>query len=288
MAQPLREDEGQERRDWHRLFGLLLTDLFTDSPFAVEPEKDLSHQQQYLDVLVLRIRKGRFVGQLPDGLEDLAPHNLITFKSHHEPLDDWALKELTGHYVSYRKLLRTKKGLLLPESEFRLYAVCSRYPHNLAQQVPWERVQEGIYRCRRGTDVIKVIVAGQLPQVEHNAPLHLFSAVREQVAYGARHYQQCSATTSSLIAQLFTRYEGEGIAMPYTMDDFIRDFTKEHWSDLTPEERRQLLQSLPPEERLAGLAPEEIEAYLKRLREASAESSPKSKSGSKPKKRPKS
>jgi hypothetical protein len=27
--------------DWHRLFGLLLTDFFTGSPFVVEMEKDL-------------------------------------------------------------------------------------------------------------------------------------------------------------------------------------------------------------------------------------------------------
>ena len=29
-------------RDWHRLFGLLLTDFFSGSPFAVEVERDLS------------------------------------------------------------------------------------------------------------------------------------------------------------------------------------------------------------------------------------------------------
>jgi hypothetical protein len=91
--------------DWHRLFGLLLTDFFTDSPFVVELEKDLSRHQQLLDVVILRRGKGRFARRLPDGLDDLAAHNLITFKSHHEALDDWALKELTGHYVNYRKQL---------------------------------------------------------------------------------------------------------------------------------------------------------------------------------------
>jgi hypothetical protein len=34
-------------RDWHRLFGLLLTDFFTGSPFTVEVERDLSQQQQF-------------------------------------------------------------------------------------------------------------------------------------------------------------------------------------------------------------------------------------------------
>src|SRR5262249_33482605 len=163
---------------------------------------------------ILRRGKGRFAGRLPDGLDDLAAHNLITFKSHQEALDDWALKELTGHYVNYRKQLGPEKGPLLPEGDFRLYAVCSRYPHNLANEGPWERLQEGVYRCRRGTDVIRVVVAGQLPKAEHNAMLHLFSASAERVAYGAGSYRQRSEQTSTLLDRLFEGYQREGIAMP--------------------------------------------------------------------------
>jgi hypothetical protein len=277
--------------DWHRLFGLLLTDFFTGSPFVVELEKDLSLKQQFLDVIILRKRPGRFAGRLPDGLDDLAPHNLITFKSHQEALDDWTLKELTGHYVNYRKQLSAPGEPLLPESDFRLYAVCSRYPHNLASAVPWEEQQPGVYHCRRGTDVIRVIVAGQLPRAEHNAPLHLFSGSAEQLAYGATHYRQRSEATSTLLYQLLKRYHGEEFAMPYTMEDFKRDFVKEHLKDLTPQETLEAFQRLPAEKqrealrglsadrRLEGLSPEEIEDYLKRLRKASSSSPEKRKSG---------
>jgi hypothetical protein len=93
----------KDRMNWHRLFGLLLTDFFTGSPFVVELEKDLSLQKQLLDIAILRKRPGRFTGRLPDGFDNLATHNLITFKSHREALDDWTLKEMTGHYVNYRK-----------------------------------------------------------------------------------------------------------------------------------------------------------------------------------------
>jgi hypothetical protein len=55
----------EELRDWHRLFGLLLTDFFTGSPFTVEVERDLSTQQQFLDVAIVRRGRGRFVGRLP-------------------------------------------------------------------------------------------------------------------------------------------------------------------------------------------------------------------------------
>jgi hypothetical protein len=64
-------------RDWHRIFGLLLTDFFAGSPFGVEVERDLSVQRQLLDVAIIRRGRGRFVGRLPDGLEGLRPHNLL-------------------------------------------------------------------------------------------------------------------------------------------------------------------------------------------------------------------
>jgi hypothetical protein len=263
--------------DWHRLFGLLLTDFFTGSPFVVELEKELSLKKQFLDVVILRKGQGRFRGRLPDGLDDLAGHNLITFKSHREALDDWALKELTGHYVNYRKQLGPLGQPLLPEGEFRLYAVCSRYPHNLAQEVPWQELQPGVYQCRRGTDAIRVVVARQLPEVGHNAPLHLFSADPDRVRFGQSHYRRRSGDTSTLLRQLFEGYRREGLAMPYTMEDFRRDYAKAHFKDLTPEERQEALQSVPLEELIKSLPLEEIEKYLQQHREATGSSPEKSK-----------
>src|SRR5262245_57027044 len=118
--------EREALRDWHRLFGLLLTDFFTDSPFVVEVERDLSVQQQLLDVVIVRRGRGRFAGRLPDGLDELRPHDLVTFKSHHEALDGWALKELTGADVAYRKLVSPSPSDLLPDEQFGLYAVAAR------------------------------------------------------------------------------------------------------------------------------------------------------------------
>ena len=58
--------------------------------------------------------------------------------------------------------------------------------------------------------------------------------------------------------------------MSYTMEDFKRDYFKEHFPKLTLEERREVLQSLPaedlrealqslpPEARLAGLSPDAL------------------------------
>ena len=50
--------------------------------------------------------------------------------------------------------------------------------------------------------------------------------------------------------------------MSYTMHDFLRDYIKEHFPQLTPQEQLEVLKSLPPEQRLAGLPPEQRLAGL--------------------------
>jgi hypothetical protein len=201
----------------------------------------------------------------------------MTFKSRHEALDSFAVKELVGADVAYRKLVSPSTSELLPDDQFGLYAVSARFPHNLAGQVPWQRVQAGVYDCRWGTDRIRVVVVGELPQEAHNAPLHLFSAAPELVEFGGRAYQRRSEQTSRLLGQLFEKLRREGFTMSFTMEDFNRQYIKEHFAQLTPEERKEALQklppeermevleALPPEERLAGLSTEQIRRYLDRL-----------------------
>ena len=60
--------------------------------------------------------------------------------------------------------------------------------------------------------------------------------------------------------------------MPYTMEQFRKDYVKAHLPELNPDEVLSMftpedrLKGLAPEDRLEGLAPEEIEAYLKKLK----------------------
>lgn len=114
-----------------------------------------------------------------------------------------------------------------------------------------------MYSCRRGSDQIRIIVARQLPAAEHNALLHLLSAVTEQVVAAARQYRPRSPHSSTLVKKLIAGYLEEGFPKPYTLEDFARDYAMEHFTRLTPKERHELLQKLPPEERLKGLPPEE-------------------------------
>jgi hypothetical protein len=94
-----------------------------------------------------------------------------------------------------------------------------------------------------------VLVAGELPQEAHNAPLHLFSAAPGLVEFGSGAYRRRSEQTRRLLGQLLERLRGEGFAVSFTMEDFNRQYVKEHFKKLTPAERREALESLPPEER---------------------------------------
>jgi hypothetical protein len=131
--------------------------------------------------------------------------------------------------------------------QFRRYAVCARFPHNLSSQVPWHKRQPGVYDCHWATDVVRVIVAGELPREVQNAPLHVFSASPELVEFGRKTYRLRSPNTSMVLGSLFN-LEGEAIGMSYTMEDFLRDFWKKNFSKLTEEQRRQWAESLSPQE----------------------------------------
>jgi hypothetical protein len=210
------------QRPWHRFFGLSWMDFFGGLPVSVTMESDLSLKQQLLDLVIIRKDATPLPRRLPDGFEDLAAHNLVTFKSHQEALDGWALNELIGHYVNYRKQVSPSMQKLLPESDFRLFAVCVRFPHNLAQPVTMEPVRPGVYEVRHFTGKIRLVVVHQLPQEEHNAMLHLFSAQTDLLRYGAEHYRPHSAETSTLLYQLFEKYREEGALMPDQVQQCVR------------------------------------------------------------------
>ena len=122
------------------------------------------------------------------------------------------MKELIGHYVAYRKLVSRSPSELLPEDHFRLYAVCARFPENLAGQVPWQQRQAGVYHCQWATDEVRIVVAGQLSREAQNAPLHLFSASPELVGFGQTAYQRRSEKTSKLLGRCLRGFEGRGSA----------------------------------------------------------------------------
>jgi hypothetical protein len=252
-----------EPTPWHKLFGLSLIDFFRDTPVSVETEKDLSLRKQLLDVVLVRTDAAALPRRLPDGFEELGSHNLITFKSYQEALDGWSLNELVGHYVNYRKQVSPSMQDLLPEVDFRLFAVSIRFPQGLARHIELLPVQPGVYEVRHFTGTLRLVVVRELPQQKNNALLHLFSARSDLVKYAKEHYELRSTETSTLLLQLFRQYELEVALMADALEEFARETIAQLLRELPPEERlkglspEERLKGLPPEERLKGLPPEE-------------------------------
>jgi hypothetical protein len=142
-----------EQRPWHRLFELSLADFFQGSDVEVEPEMDLSRKQQFIDLALIRKGSGAIPRQLPDGFEDLAAHNLVTFKSYQEALTAFSLQELVGHYTHYRPYSAGTSSLLYelfetykedPEMPVKLKEFVQETINKMLKTLPAEKRLEGL------------------------------------------------------------------------------------------------------------------------------------------------
>ena len=278
--------------NWHRLFGLLLMDYFSSRGFRVELEKDLSLKRQYLDVVIVEREDGEpDLSGICDGFDNLCGHNLLTYKSKRQTLNLWAVEELIGHYVNYRKAIGNSGAISV---EIQLYAVSTRYPSKLFSGVSAEEIREGVWECRVLSRNIRILVLSRLPLEQRNAILAFFTFDRGKVKFALENYRWQMDDGSTVINQLLERYAQEGIDMPYTMEQFRKEYVKAHLGDLDPEEvlsrfsledrlkglgtedrlkglgAEDRLKGLGAEDRLKGLRTEEVEAYLKKLKERKA------------------
>lgn len=264
--------------DWHRGFELMIYDLFTGTPFDVDIEPDLSLRQQFLDLVVIRKREGELTLTLPDGLAPLVEHNLISFKSKEEAFDGWAMNELIGHYVSYRKWVSPSTKKLLPEEQFQLFGVAARFPDQLSRPIPLKPVCEGVYDCFCGSTRIRLIVIRELPEKAANIPMYPFSPLERHEELASTRFRLKNPNTSSLIGWLLLRRGKEDDPMlPPKLRDFVRQTKREFIEELTTEEFEELVlnserfRHLPPEERIKDLSDEELEKILE-TRKKKAES----------------
>ncbi len=254
--------------NWHRLFGLFLMDFFSDSPYEVELEKDLSLKQQFLDIVIVRKTHEGEVPELPDGFETLKAHNLISYKSLHEAFDGWALKELIGHYVNYRKQVSPSLHKLLPENQFQLYAISTRHPVKLKREIDLQPVTDGVYDIALGIDTVRLIVLSEMAAYQHNAVLRLFSAQPDAIIQAHDHYKPRQSDMSTIVQQLIETYQREHIVMSYTKQDFQKDYVLEHLNLLSPDEvlKRyspdEVLKRYSPDDRLKNLSPDDIVKHL--------------------------
>ena len=256
--------------NWHRLFGLLLMDYFSARGYNVELEMDLSVKRQYLDVVIVEQNdKEADLSDICDGFDNLPKHNLLSYKSNRQSLNSWAMEELIGHYVNYRKVCGLNASI---SEDIQLYAVSTRYPEKLFSEVSATEVTTGVFEIKAISREIRILVLSRLPLSQRNAVLAFFSFDPGKVLFALENYQWQMDDGSTVINQLFQKYSLEGIAMSYTMEKFRKDYVKAHLRDLDPEDRlkgleaEDRLKGLEAEDRLKGLEAEEIEAYLNKLK----------------------
>jgi hypothetical protein len=295
----------RDHTPWHRLFGIALTDLFTGRPWRVEMEKELALKSQRLDVLIIErlpgdpaVTDAAALAELPDGLENLTAHNVLSYKSKQEALDGWAMEELIGHYVTYRKLASIQAAVavpatarpadpvepsaaverLLPETAFRLFAVATRHPTKLFTQLApgaqHPTAWPGVYDLDWGSRRIRLIVLNALIKHPRNAPWELFASELDRIRYGLAHYRPRSPAAHLLRYHLANVHRLELPNMAYTLDDFKLDTYRmliDDFHALSPEDRQALLERMDVADRLRGLDAEErlrgldTEEILRRL-----------------------
>ncbi len=199
-----------------------------------------------------RTQRVREIQELCDGLEDMRSFNLLTFNSLREPWDLWAIEELIGHYVNFRKLIGQEET---SPDEFQLYAVCTRYPKGLKKHGKLQLVRTGIFDLEALSQQVRVIVLSRVPKAKHNALWALYSSNQERVTYGQHHYRWHCSDWSTTLSYLYQRYQHEGITMSYTLEDFREEALKDNLAHFPA---KVILSHYSPEDRLAGLRPEDV------------------------------
>jgi hypothetical protein len=298
------EQSTERLRQWHRLFGIALMEVFEGAPWRVELEQELALRSQLLDVAIIEatgeatergpVAEGRSAPnpaqspgrplELPDGLENLRPHNLLTYKSRHEALNAWTLDELIGHYVNYRKLRLDATGKRHAQVDFGLYAVATRFPSGLVRMHPLRPTAwEGVFELRWGGHQVRLIVLNAIAKHPRNAAWELFASEQDRIRQGLIHYRARHLGPDqgghwALLEHLYLIYQREIPDMAYTMEDFLRETHELVLEDaLKRRDPEDILKRYAPEERLKGLDAEErlkgldAEARLKGLDAATIE-----------------
>ena len=260
--------------EWHQYLGLIFKDYFYGTRFVVDLEVDLTNLQEIIDIIILRQETGDEPEELPDGLENLGKYNLVTFKALGDTLSEWVLDELLGYYVRYRKKISPSLKKLVPREDFRLYAICVHKPGLVKNAV--EIKKDAVYDIKWGSFTVRIIIAGRIAGEKKNAIWEFFSGNMEKVKDGIKNYHAHTAKFWSMMRDLIKKYNLEGLAMSATAEQLMEQCEKNvlasmsierRLAGLSPDDR---LHGLSPDDRLHGLSPENIEAYLKKIRQKSA------------------
>jgi hypothetical protein len=191
------------------------------------------------------------------------------------------VSELIAHYVAYRKLVSPTTSELLPEGDFRLFAVCARTPSGMAGRgrVAMTRLREGVYDATVPSGAIRVVVVRELPREGRNAMLALFGG-EGLLQYGYENHRFRSQGIGSLLGEMLRQAIEEGLIMPDKLQEYLREATDRMLKDLPVEKRLEgvssadlakvltpeRLKGVPVETLLAALPPETLQELVRRAK----------------------
>ena len=239
----------------HQVLGRLLQLSLAPVEIAVHVEVDLLGESPKADVLLLR-REGDAWNaaqraRLPDGVRDSkAGHVLLEFK-YTESINENALAQAVAYDYFYRQAQR------LREEQALTVALSARTPQK-SRLAEWgyREQQDGVYRSplpllRR----IWLLVLNDLPPNPHNAYVKLFAS-REQERGAAFAALDSPTITESVPLHAYMmglqqtlELKGEG--------DMAELLTPDRIMEIGEEIRQRVLETATPEEKLAGLGPQE-------------------------------
>jgi hypothetical protein len=231
---------------------------------------------------------------LPDGLTDLADHNLVSYKSIRESLTCGSMWELVSYAVLYakRQWKKSWEAAVGDPTKLRAIAVSTHRPAwlTLGEDPALGERAAGIYEVEFLHLVIRIVVPREVVRTPRNSLWHLLSGDPDLARFGIEHYRARDAELYNILNDLRETYVVEGFEVVYTKEDYKREVARELLQKIPLEERRELIRGLPSEERrelirglpseerrelldqfpaderLRGLSAKQIEAYLKKLR----------------------
>ncbi len=231
----MNQKQKPDKRDWHRLWAMMVSPLFKRLGCDVTAELDLSSKAQRLDMTVITKNEPLCFDNVdPDyylGFENLNDHNLISFKSFNEVFNMTAIEEFYGHFTNYKKLKEIKSS----SNKVNLYAVTHHFPRKL-------------FKRFEGTDLLNCIIKDRLYDFNVFTPvrfiitksfdhpiLGLFSDDKDQITKSLHRLNKDGwllKNVSSYLKKIFKFYSLEGIDMAYTQEMWVRDYDPDNYNQL--------------------------------------------------------
>jgi hypothetical protein len=226
----------ENKTNWHRLWGLMVTPLFEKLDCEVTVELDLSVKVQRLDMVVVTQKEPKpisFYDVNPDyyqGFETLNEHNLISFKSFNESFNMTAIEEFYGHFTNYKKM----RNLEDTPEKINLYAVTHHFPEKLFSRYKNTEFLECISENRIYDFKVFTPVRFIITNNFDHPILGLFSNKTEQIEKSTERLKQDDwllENVSSYLNELYNHYSLEGVNMPYTREMFVKEYHPEYYQD---------------------------------------------------------